>query len=107
MESRESELRDQLDRLETMGTDWLKSLKRTDSSSKSIVNISAGSWVGVTLMIAAAFVLGYSLASSMNLSREMSTIESKQVDQGDKLDAIYMMAPQLKPKEKTDDHDKR
>lgn len=106
-DEKQAELLRHIDRLEIIGQKWLGSFNKTQSSN-STVNISAGSWVGVVLMISAAFVLGYSMATSTNLSREISTIESKQVDQGDKLDAIYMMAPQLnKPKEKTDEHAKQ
>ena len=104
MESRESELKEQLDRLESMGTEWLRGLKRQDNSSRSIVNISAGSWMGVLLMISSAFVLGIAMATSFQVSGRMTKIEGKQDEQDQYLHAIYMMAPQLKPKEKTDGH---
>jgi hypothetical protein len=72
-------------------------------SSISVVHVSAGSWMAVILMFAAAFVLGIALATSFDVSGRMTKIEGKQDEQDQYLHAIYMMAPQLKPKEKTDE----
>ena len=99
MESRESELRDQLDRLETMGTDWLKSLKRPGNSSNATIHINAGGigmWVAVTCC-AVMFVLGVSMAvlGGMAYTSTQQRLDRMQ----DYLNAIYMQAPQLKPKE--------
>lgn len=99
MESRESDLRDQLDRLETMGTDWLKSLKRSGNSSNATIHVNAGGigmWVAVTCC-AVMFVLGVSMAvlGGMAYTSTQQRLDRMQ----DYLNAIYMQAPQLKPKE--------
>lgn len=66
----------------------------------SNVNVQpAGVWTQM-LLFAAYVSLGIALANSFNLSSRMARIEKVQDDQGQYLTAIYMMAPQLKPKEK-------
>lgn len=99
MESRESELRAQLDRLETMGTDWLKTLKRPGNSSNATIQVNAGGigmWVAVTCC-AVMFVLGIAMAVLGGLAY---TSTQQRLDRmQDYLNAIYMQAPQLKPKE--------
>lgn len=101
MESRESELRAQLDRLETMGMDWLKTLRRPGNSSNATIQVNAGGigmWVAVTCC-AVMFVLGVSMAVLGGLAY---TSTQQRLDRmQDYLNAIYMQAPQLKPKETT------
>jgi hypothetical protein len=108
----QKELDDQLNRLES-----LLSPVAINRSGNSTINVNAGSWMGVLLMIASAFVLGFSMATSHSVttqlakdelqqSSRMGKIEAKQDEQDQYLHAIYMMAPQLKPKEKTDEHAK-
>lgn len=105
--STEPSVRDPIEELikESMKLGEIRSGSHTvDRSGISVVHISAGSWMGVILMFAAAFVLGIAMATSFQVAGRMTKIEGKQDEQDQYLHAIYMMAPQLKPKDKTDDH---
>lgn len=104
MESQESQLRDQLDRLESMGTEWLSNLKRPTQSGNAVIHVNAGGigmWVAVTCC-AVMFVVGLSMAVLGGLA--YTSTQQRMDRMQDYLNAIYMQAPQLKPKDKTDDH---
>lgn len=73
----------------------------------STVHIQAGGWLVIALMMVSMFVLGYCVKNSDDLGKQMTKIEQRQNEQDQYLHAIYMMAPQLKPKEKQDEHAKQ
>lgn len=103
MESQETELQEQLDRLEVLGNRWLKQVDAT-ASSNSIGNativVQAGGFFALILFFVVAVTLGLTIAMSLGVYSRMSKIETKQDEQSQYLNAIYMMAPQLKPEEK-------
>jgi hypothetical protein len=103
MASQESDLREQLDRLETLGNEWLRGISHSNQTSNSVSNsnfyIQAGGVLMIVLLLAASFVLGVALDTSYSLHASMSQIQQRQDRQDDYLQAIYQQAPQLKPKE--------
>ena len=103
MASQENELREQLDRLETLGNEWLRGMGRPYQTSSSVSNsnfyIQAGGVLVIVLLLAASFVLGVVLDTSYSLHTSMSQMQQRQDRQDDYLQAIYQQAPQLKPKE--------
>jgi hypothetical protein len=61
--------------------------------------VQAGGVLVMVLMFAASFVLGVALDTAYSLHANLHQLEQRQDRQDDYLNAIYMMAPQLKPKE--------
>lgn len=104
MELPESELRKKLDTLESLCNKWISQI---DSSSRgdrvignSNVYIQTGGLFALVLFFIASVTLGIALSTSFEVSSRMTKIENKQDEQSQYLTAIYMMAPQLKPKAK-------
>jgi tetrahydromethanopterin S-methyltransferase subunit B len=102
MESQETDLHEQLDRLETLGNQWLNQVNRTATSNNTIGNativVQAGGFFALVLFFVVSVTLGITIAMSLSVYSRMSKIETKQDEQSQYLNAIYMMAPQLKPK---------
>lgn len=102
MASQESELREQLDRLEVLGNQWLKGTGKPSVESSAVSNsnfyIQAGGVAMVVLLTMAAFVLGIALDTSFSIHTDMAKMQQRQDRQDDYLQAIYQQAPQLKPK---------
>lgn len=65
----------------------------------SHVNVDGGGFFAVLILFVSAITLGVALATCWNVSSRMTTLEQRQDGQHDQLDAIYMIAPQLKPKD--------
>lgn len=102
MESQETELRDQLDRLETLGNKWLDQVGNTKTTTmgNATIVIQSGGLFALIIFFVASVTLGISLAMTLGISSRMSKIETKQDEQSQYINAIYMMAPQLKPEDK-------
>ncbi len=85
----------------------VKAINRFSGNSNAVSNsnfyVQAGGALVMVLLFAAAFVLGVALDTSYSLHTEMAKMQQRQDRQDDYLNAIYMMAPSLKPKEKTDE----
>lgn len=100
----ESDLREQLDRLEILGEKWLAKLNESRPTTATVgsatIVIQAGGFFALILFFVAAITLGMSIATAFEISPRMDKIEQKQDEQSQYLNAIYMMSPQLKPKEK-------
>lgn len=109
MESQRSDLEDQLDRLERLGKKWIEQIGRTEGTGSNVGNstvyIQAGGLFALVLFFIASVTLGIALATSFEVSSRMTKIETKQDEQSQYLTAIYMMAPQLKPKGKKNEHE--
>jgi hypothetical protein len=103
MASQENEMRAQLDRLEEMLPNVLKAIDKPGVASNSVNNsnfyVQAGGVMAMVLLCCAAFVLGIALDTSFSLHSDMAKMQQRQDRQDDYLSAIYVMAPQLKPKE--------
>jgi hypothetical protein len=103
MASQENEMRAQLDRLEEMLPNVLKAIDKPGVASNSVNNsnfyVQAGGVMAMVLLFCAAFVLGIALDTSFSLHSDMAKMQQRQDRQDDYLSAIYVMAPQLKPKE--------
>jgi hypothetical protein len=67
--------------------------------SNSNFYIQAGGVMAMVLLLAAAFVLGVALDTSFSLHSDMKSMQQRQDRQDDYLQAIYQIAPNLKPKE--------
>lgn len=97
-DEKHSELLKHIDRLEQLGQKWIGSLGRTQSGNATI-EVHAGSigvWIAVTCCIT-MFVVGMAMAVLGGLAY---TSTQQRLDRmQDYLNAIYMQAPQLKPKE--------
>lgn len=92
MESRESELRAQLDRLETMGMDWLKSLKRPDHSSKAVITINAGG-IGIWIVSCfAAFMAGCTIFLAFVVVGQQQQIDRA----SDYISNVYQALPEIR-----------
>ena len=104
MASQESELREQLDRLDYLGNRLISQMKTADSGTNSIGNativVQAGGFFALILFFVVSVTLGITIALSLSMYSRMAKIETKQDEQSQYLNAIYMMAPQLKPEEK-------
>jgi len=104
MVSQESELKEQLDRLEILGNRWLTGIKKVDSNNSTVgsatIVVQSGGFFALILFFVASITLGITIALSLSMYSRMSKIETKQDEQSQYLNAIYMMAPQLKPEEK-------
>lgn len=103
MASQENEMRAQLDRLEEMLPNVLKSIDKPGIASNSVSNsnfyVQAGGVMAMILLFAAAFVLGIALDTSFSLHSDMKAMQQRQDRQDDYLQAIYQIAPNFKPKE--------
>jgi hypothetical protein len=96
MASQENELREQLDRLEGLGNTWLKGLSRNDRSSNAIITINAGG-IGIWIVSCfAAFMTGCTIFMAVTVVGQQHQIDRM----NDYLNAIYQIAPNLKPKDK-------
>lgn len=83
----------------------LSSMNKGDGHvGTAIIQVQAGGIMAMALMFASAIALGIAVATSFNVSARMTKIEKTQDDQQQYLSAIYMMAPQLKPKEQDHAH---
>jgi hypothetical protein len=72
---------------------------KNSSVGTSNVTINAGG-VGVVILLSiATFVLGLASFSAYSSSSRMNDMERRQDRQDDYIQAIYSIAPQLKPKE--------
>lgn len=102
MVSQESELKEQLDRLDFLGKRLISQLKTADTSTNTFGNativVQAGGFFALILFFVVSVTLGITIAMSLSVYSRMSKIETKQDEQSQYLNAIYMMAPQLKPK---------
>lgn len=94
-----SDLEKELDRFESLATKLLESQPKSQNTNTAKIYINANGIGILVLLVVAAFVLGVSTFSSFSESSRMSSIERKQDRQDDYLQAIYSIAPQLKPKE--------
>lgn len=107
MASQESDLKEQLDRLEKLGQQWLRILDAPDMRGGNVGNatiqVQAGGFFALILFFVVSVTLGITIAMSLGVYSRMSKIETKQDEQSQYLNAIYMMAPQLKPSEKKDE----
>lgn len=103
MASQESDLREQLDRLDFLGKRLISQLKTADTGTNTIGNativVQTGGFFALILFFVVSVTLGITIAMSLSVYSRMSKIETKQDEQSQYLNAIYMMAPQLKPKE--------
>lgn len=99
-DEKQAELLKHIDRLESLGQEWLGSFGRTQSGN-AIIQVHAGSigvWIAMTCCIT-MFVIGIAMAVLGGLAY---TSTQQRLDRmQDYLNAIYMQAPQLKPKETT------
>lgn len=104
MELHETELKEQLDRLEVLGNQWLGSIDKPSGNGNTFGNativVHAGGFFALILFFVVSVTLGLTIAMSLGVYSRMSKIETKQDEQSQYLNAIYMMAPQLKPEEK-------
>lgn len=104
MASQENDLKEQLDRLEKLGQQWLHILDASDNRGGNVGNatiqVQAGGFFALILFFVVSVTLGITIAMSLGVYSRMSKIETKQDEQSQYLNAIYMMAPQLKPVEK-------
>lgn len=107
MASQESDLKEQLDRLEKLGQQWLRILDTTNTKGGNIGNsaiqVQAGGFFATILFFVVSVTLGITIAMSIGVYSRMAKIETKQDEQAQYLTAIYMMAPQLKPPERKDE----
>ena len=63
------------------------------------INVDGGGFFAILILFVSAITLGVALATCWNVASRMTTLEQRQDSQHDQLDAIYMIAPQLKPKD--------
>lgn len=90
----------QLERVEKVLIKALESQPAASQNSNTAKIYINANGIGIfILLFVASFVLGVATFSSFSTSSRMSTIERKQDRQDDYLQAIYSIAPQLKPKE--------
>ncbi len=76
----------------------------SETQSNSTVNVNAGGpavWACATLCAMSFLLCGFTLYIVTDLkTNDFSRIEQNDRDQGNQLNAIYMMAPHLKPEKK-------
>jgi hypothetical protein len=71
----------------------------SSTSGNMTLNVNAGGWSVLILLAISSFVLGIAVYSAFSSGERMNSIESRQNRQDDYIQAIYAVAPQLKPKE--------
>ena len=69
------------------------------TSGNMTLTVNAGGWSVLILLVVSFFVLGVAVTTSFSSVGRMNNIERRQDRQDDYLQAIYSIAPQLKPKE--------
>lgn len=83
---------------------WMRTIESSkDTPHNSIGNativVQTGGFFALILFFVVSVTLGITIAMSLSVYSRMSKIETKQDEQSQYLNAIYMMAPQLKQKE--------
>jgi len=75
------------------------------SSGNMTLNLNAGGWSVLIILVIASIVLGIAMDASLTTHSQMSDVradmramQQRQDRQDDYLQAIYSVAPQLKPK---------
>ena len=101
--------RDDFERYLKEQKEWTDEIRKLNSMPRDIgtsttsgnmtLTVNAGGWSVLILLVLSAFVLGISVMSSFSSASRMNNIERRQDRQDDYLQAIYSIAPQLKPKE--------
>lgn len=94
-----NDLEHQLDRLEKLVSKALDSSPPSTNTNSAKVHINAGGIGILVILVAASFVLGIALFTAFSDASRMNRMEQRQDRQDDYLQAIYSVAPQLKPKE--------
>ena len=96
---------DDLGRFEATATKLIQALDRLPTAigtNKNIIraNVNAGGFAVWAVSIMASFMLGLSIMLVVDIGHQQNQIDNLNAY----LAAIYMQAPSLKPKDKTDEH---
>lgn len=76
------------------------------STGNATITVNAGSVGVMVILVMAAFVLGVATFSSFSISSRMNQMSRRQDRQDDYIQAIYSIAPQLKPVDTTQQKEK-
>jgi hypothetical protein len=91
----------EMERFERISREVIQAVTNAGGGSNSVakIYINAGGIGTLALLLIAAFILGVTTFNTYSSASRINDLERRQDRQDDYLQAIYAVAPQLKPKE--------